>query len=134
MLSKICDSPKNSIIAENCLPGNDSTEWDVNADGDPSIQVDFQYHCLFLWPSSRDLLQNSVWSREISSSSRSKQILQTTVWTSSALAGLQMIVSRLQLRLPLLLCNRYEGAGARQVARVDPLPSLQLPQVLQQTI
>ena len=32
-------SPKNSIVAENCLPGNDSTEWDVNADGDPSIQV-----------------------------------------------------------------------------------------------
>ena len=36
---KILASPKNSIIAENCLPGNDSTEWDVNADGDPSIQV-----------------------------------------------------------------------------------------------
>ena len=36
---QILASPKNSIIAENCLPGNDSTEWDVNADGDPSIQV-----------------------------------------------------------------------------------------------
>ena len=36
---QIFGSPKNSIIAENCLPGNDSTEWDVNADGDPSIQV-----------------------------------------------------------------------------------------------
>ena len=48
MLSKICDSPKNSIIAENCLPGNDSTEWDVNADGDPSIQVDFQYPSVFI--------------------------------------------------------------------------------------
>ena len=47
-LLKICDSPKNSIIAENCLPGNDSTEWDVNADGDPSIQVYFHYPCVFM--------------------------------------------------------------------------------------
>ena len=46
--SKICDSLKNSIIAENCLPGNDSTEWDVNADGDPSIQVYSQYHSVFI--------------------------------------------------------------------------------------
>ena len=37
--TQIFVSPKNTIIAENCLPGNDSTEWDVNADGDPSIQV-----------------------------------------------------------------------------------------------
>ena len=32
------------------------------------------------------------------SSSRSRQILQTTAWTSSALAGLQMIVYQLQLQ------------------------------------
>ena len=48
IFSKICDSPKNSIIAENCLPGNDSTEWDVNADGDPSIQVEFHYPSVFM--------------------------------------------------------------------------------------
>ena len=34
-----CVSPRNEIIRENCRPGNDSREWDVNADGDPSIQV-----------------------------------------------------------------------------------------------
>ena len=28
----------NEIILENCKAGNDSREWDVNADGDPSIQ------------------------------------------------------------------------------------------------
>ena len=44
---QIFGSPKNSIIAENCLPGNDSTEWDVNADGDPSIQVDCSLWHLF---------------------------------------------------------------------------------------
>merc|ERR1719357_699498 len=33
-----CESPANLIIEENCKVGNDSTEWDVNADGDPSIQ------------------------------------------------------------------------------------------------
>ena len=32
-----CASPANKIIAENCKPGNDSTEWDVNAHGDPTI-------------------------------------------------------------------------------------------------
>ena len=60
---QIFGSPKNSIIAENCLPGNDSTEWDVNADGDPSIQVDcsllhlFYLIVQFLF---RVLLQDSV--------------------------------------------------------------------------
>ena len=34
-----CVNPRNEIIRENCRPGNDSREWDVNADGDPSIQV-----------------------------------------------------------------------------------------------
>ena len=33
-----CASPANPVVRENCLPGNSSTEWDVNADGDPSIQ------------------------------------------------------------------------------------------------
>ena len=33
-----CEAPANQIIRENCLPGNDSRQWDVNADGDPSIQ------------------------------------------------------------------------------------------------
>ena len=35
---KDCEAPVNEIIRENCLPGNDSRQWDVNADGDPSIQ------------------------------------------------------------------------------------------------
>ena len=33
-----CASPANKIIAENCKPGNPSTEWDINGAGDPSIQ------------------------------------------------------------------------------------------------
>jgi len=33
-----CEEPGNAIIKENCKVGNDSTEWDVNADGDLSIQ------------------------------------------------------------------------------------------------
>ena len=35
---KDCEAPVNEIIRENCRPGNDSRQWDVNADGDPSIQ------------------------------------------------------------------------------------------------
>ena len=33
-----CLDPSNKIIEENCRVGNDSRDWDVNADGDPSIQ------------------------------------------------------------------------------------------------
>src|SRR5687768_17377782 len=33
-----CAAPANKIIAENCKPGNPRTEWDINADGDASIQ------------------------------------------------------------------------------------------------
>ena len=33
-----CTAPPNKIVAENCKPGNPRTEWDINADGDPSIQ------------------------------------------------------------------------------------------------
>ena len=33
-----CLDPINKIIEENCKLGNDSQDWDVNADGDPSIQ------------------------------------------------------------------------------------------------
>ena len=33
-----CLFPINKIIEENCKLGNDSRDWDVNADGDPSIQ------------------------------------------------------------------------------------------------
>jgi len=33
-----CDRPANVIVAENCKPGNPSTEWDVNGSGDPMIQ------------------------------------------------------------------------------------------------
>ena len=33
-----CLIPANAIIDENCKVGNDSTEWDVNADGDLTIQ------------------------------------------------------------------------------------------------
>jgi len=41
-LAQICDEdcahPKNTIIRENCKLGNDSRDWDVNADGDQTIQ------------------------------------------------------------------------------------------------
>lgn len=33
-----CTAPTNEIIAENCRPGNDSTDWDINGAGDPTIQ------------------------------------------------------------------------------------------------
>ncbi len=33
-----CLAPANEIVAENCLPGAPSTEWDINGYGDPSIQ------------------------------------------------------------------------------------------------
>src|SRR5688572_1608865 len=33
-----CAAPANRIIAENCRPGNPATEWDINGDGDPTIQ------------------------------------------------------------------------------------------------
>ena len=33
-----CAAPANKIVAENCKPGNPRTEWDINADGDPTIQ------------------------------------------------------------------------------------------------
>ena len=33
-----CGRPANRIVAENCKPGNPSTEWDVNGSGDRRIQ------------------------------------------------------------------------------------------------
>jgi len=33
-----CSAPANAIEAENCLPGNPSSQWDVNGAGDLSIQ------------------------------------------------------------------------------------------------
>ena len=33
-----CEAPANQIVAENCKTGNPSTEWDINAAGDPTIQ------------------------------------------------------------------------------------------------
>jgi hypothetical protein len=33
-----CANPPNKIVAENCKPGNPSTEWDINGSGDPRIQ------------------------------------------------------------------------------------------------
>ena len=33
-----CAAPPNAIVAENCLSGNPSSEWDVSGAGDPSIQ------------------------------------------------------------------------------------------------
>src|SRR5829696_182932 len=33
-----CARPSNRIVAENCRPGNPSTEWDVNGSGDLKIQ------------------------------------------------------------------------------------------------
>jgi len=35
---KDCETPLNEIISENCKPGNSSRDWDVNADGDQTIQ------------------------------------------------------------------------------------------------
>src|SRR3954466_7696779 len=33
-----CTAPANKVVAENCKPGNPRTDWDVNAEGDPTIQ------------------------------------------------------------------------------------------------
>jgi len=33
-----CDAPVNGIVAENCLPGNPPSEWDVVSSGDLTIQ------------------------------------------------------------------------------------------------
>ncbi len=33
-----CSSPANAIVAENCLPGNPQSQWDVSGAGDASIQ------------------------------------------------------------------------------------------------
>jgi hypothetical protein len=33
-----CSAPANSIEAENCLPGNPASQWDVSGAGDPTIQ------------------------------------------------------------------------------------------------
>ena len=33
-----CLEPATEIVAENCLPGDPATEWDINGYGDPSIQ------------------------------------------------------------------------------------------------
>src|SRR6185437_13182761 len=35
-----CSNPANAIVAENCLPGNPASEWDIGAGsiGDPTIQ------------------------------------------------------------------------------------------------
>ena len=36
-----CSAPANPVVAENCLPGNPSSEWDISSssnDGDPSLQ------------------------------------------------------------------------------------------------
>ena len=32
-----CSAPPNAIVAENCLPGNPSTDWDVSGAGDTTI-------------------------------------------------------------------------------------------------
>ena len=37
-LADPCAEPANEIVAENCLPGDPATEWDINGPGDPSIQ------------------------------------------------------------------------------------------------
>ncbi|MFL6449643.1 MAG: N,N-dimethylformamidase beta subunit family domain-containing protein [Bryobacteraceae bacterium] len=36
--SASCTFPANNIEAENCLPGNPQSEWDISGTGDPSIQ------------------------------------------------------------------------------------------------
>ena len=35
---QICISPTNAIVAENCLPGNPSSEWNITGVGSNSIQ------------------------------------------------------------------------------------------------
>ena len=37
-MEEACAEPANEIVAENCLEGHPSTEWDINGYGDPSIQ------------------------------------------------------------------------------------------------
>ncbi len=37
-MEEACADPANEIVAENCLEGHPSTEWDINGYGDPSIQ------------------------------------------------------------------------------------------------
>src|SRR5437588_4594402 len=37
-LAGTCSAPANAIEAENCLPGNPSTQWDISGAGDSSIQ------------------------------------------------------------------------------------------------
>jgi hypothetical protein len=36
--ARACTNPPTKIVAENCKPGNPSTEWDINGSGDPRIQ------------------------------------------------------------------------------------------------
>jgi hypothetical protein len=33
-----CSSPPNAIVAENCMPGNPASEWDISGAGDSTIQ------------------------------------------------------------------------------------------------
>ena len=33
-----CSAPANEIVAENCLPGDPPTEWEMSGAGDASIQ------------------------------------------------------------------------------------------------
>ena len=33
-----CSAPPNAIVAENCLPGNLPSEWDISGAGDTTIQ------------------------------------------------------------------------------------------------
>jgi hypothetical protein len=37
-VSTTCSSPPNAIVAENCLPGNPASEWDISGAGDSTIQ------------------------------------------------------------------------------------------------
>src|SRR4051812_47945746 len=38
LLSYMASSAQNSIVTENALVGNPSTEWDITGSGDPTIQ------------------------------------------------------------------------------------------------
>lgn len=38
MAADQCAAPANAIVAENCLPGQPWTEWDVGGEGDDIIQ------------------------------------------------------------------------------------------------
>jgi hypothetical protein len=87
-----CSSPANAIVAENCLTGSPSTEWDISGSGDPTIQG---------FATNISVNGGSTVSFKIKTDARNYQI----------------VIYRM---------GYYGGAGARQVATIQP--SVPLPQ------